>query len=182
MANSSHRGSWSWIVNFEVVTFRRLVQIHRTSNRCVQWNLIITRSLGPWKLLLLYQVLSLYQGKKQKYKDMGPAKLPCQFCYIRPLYNEAPLYILFFSQDAHWAQMSKFHPSFKLYKWGYFHLVNYLHVRRHGARGPLPRIFQFFKQKVIYQAKPLHFQASNGENIRAKDLQPPPPPPLPEQN
>ena len=34
--------------------------------------------LGTMKITLLYQVFSLYQGKKtKKYKDLGPAKLPC---------------------------------------------------------------------------------------------------------
>ena len=39
---------------------------------------------------------SLYQGKKtKKYKRLGPAKLPCyKRVYIRPLYNEVPLYFL----------------------------------------------------------------------------------------
>ena len=40
----------------------------------------------------------LYQGKKtKKYKELGPAKLPCckrVLLYIRPLYNEVPLYCI----------------------------------------------------------------------------------------
>ena len=37
----------------------------------LQWNLFITRSLGPWKL-------PLYQDTKtKKYKELGPAKWPC---------------------------------------------------------------------------------------------------------
>ena len=60
----------------------------------VQWNLFITRSLGPWKYLVI-SGFSLYQGKKtKKYKKLGPAKLPRykRICYIRPRYNEVPLY------------------------------------------------------------------------------------------
>ena len=44
------------------------------------------------------QVSALYQGKKtKKYKEQGLQQiLPCYkrvFAYIRPLYNEVPLYI-----------------------------------------------------------------------------------------
>ena len=42
----------------------------------LQWNLFITRSLGPWKLPCI-SGFSLYQGKNtKKYKELGPAKLP----------------------------------------------------------------------------------------------------------
>ena len=46
--------------------------------------------LGTMKITLLYRVSHYIRVKKQKYKDLGPAKLPC-FCYFRPLYNEVPL-------------------------------------------------------------------------------------------
>ena len=47
------------------------------------------------KITLLYQVSHYIRVKKQKYKELGPAKLPCYkrvLLYIRPLYNEVPLY------------------------------------------------------------------------------------------
>ena len=43
----------------------------------------------------LYQVSHYIRVKKTKrYKELGPAKLPHKrgFCYIRPRYNEVPLY------------------------------------------------------------------------------------------
>ena len=45
----------------------------------IQWNLVITRSLGSWdhENCLVISGFSLYQGKKNKYKEQGPAKLPC---------------------------------------------------------------------------------------------------------
>ena len=63
-------------------------------NTQIQWNLVITRSLGPWKLpcyiwFLIISGFSLYQGKKtKKYKELGPAKLPC---YKRVLLYPASL-------------------------------------------------------------------------------------------
>ena len=64
----------------------------------LQWNLFITRSLhGTMKITLLYQVSRYIRVKNtKKYKELGPAKWPCYirgFCYIRPLYNEVPLYM-----------------------------------------------------------------------------------------
>ena len=53
--------------------------------------------LGTMKITLLYQVSHYIRVKrKKKYKELGPAKLPCynRVCYIRPLYNEVPLYII----------------------------------------------------------------------------------------
>ena len=48
------------------------------------------------KITLLYQVSHYIRVKKpKKYKELGPAKLPCYkrvLLYIRPLYNEVPLY------------------------------------------------------------------------------------------
>ena len=72
----------------------------------IQWTLVIKSTdtveprynevLGTMKITLLYQVSVLYQGKKtKKYKELGPAKLPCYkrvLLYIRPLYNKVPLY------------------------------------------------------------------------------------------
>ena len=41
------------------------------------WNLIITRSLGPWKLPCYIRFI-IYQGKKtKKYIELGPGELPC---------------------------------------------------------------------------------------------------------
>ena len=59
----------------------------------LQWNLIITRSLGPWKLPCYYQVS--HQSKKQrniKTWDQQNYLLIREFCYIRPFNNEVPLY------------------------------------------------------------------------------------------
>ena len=61
----------------------------------VQWNLFITRSLGPWKLPL-YQVSHYIRVKKQrniKSWDQQNYLVIRGFCYIRPRYNEVPLYI-----------------------------------------------------------------------------------------
>ena len=48
------------------------------------------------KITSLYQVSHYIQGEKtKKYKELGPAKLPCYkegFCYIRPRHKEVPLY------------------------------------------------------------------------------------------
>ena len=44
--------------------------------------------LGTMKITLLYQVSRYIRVKN---KELGPAKLPC---YIRPLYNEVPLYVI----------------------------------------------------------------------------------------
>ena len=43
----------------------------------IQWNLVITRSLGPWKLPCYIRFLIILGLKKKKYKELGPAKLPC---------------------------------------------------------------------------------------------------------
>ena len=45
----------------------------------MQWNLVITRSLGvgTMKITLLYQVSHYIRVKTQKYKKLGPAKLSC---------------------------------------------------------------------------------------------------------
>ena len=52
--------------------------------------------LGTMKITLLYSVsgFSLSQGKKtKKYKELGPAKLPCYKGFvISSLYNKNPLY------------------------------------------------------------------------------------------
>ena len=51
--------------------------------------------LGTIKITLVISGFSLYQGKKKKTKELGPAKLPCYkrvLLHIRPLYNEVPLY------------------------------------------------------------------------------------------
>ena len=82
----------------------------------IQWNLIIRRTLGPWKLLsytvephynenlgtikitLLYQVSCYIRVKKQrniKNWDQQNYLVIRGFCYIRPLYNEVPLYQVF---------------------------------------------------------------------------------------
>ena len=60
----------------------------------VQWNLVITRSLGPWKLPCYIRFLIISGGKKQrniKNWDQQNYLVIRGFCYIRPLYNEVPL-------------------------------------------------------------------------------------------
>ena len=60
----------------------------------IQWNLVITRSLGPWKLPL-YQVSHYIRVKKKKNiksRDQQNDLVIRGFCYIWPLYNEVPLY------------------------------------------------------------------------------------------
>ena len=49
--------------------------------------------LGTMKITLYIRFLIISGKKTKKYKELGPAKLPCykRFCYIRPLYNEVPL-------------------------------------------------------------------------------------------
>ena len=69
----------------------------------IQWNLVMTKTFGPWKFPCYIKFL-LYQGNTRKiYKELGPAKLPCflRVLNIRPLYNEVPLYYKtdFFSAD-----------------------------------------------------------------------------------
>ena len=44
----------------------------------IQWNLIITRSLGPCQITFLYQVSHYIRVKIQRnITELGPAKLPC---------------------------------------------------------------------------------------------------------
>ena len=65
------------------------------SNLSIQWNLFITRSLGIMKITLLYQVSHYIRVKKQrniKSWDQQNDLVIRGFCYIRPLYNEVPLY------------------------------------------------------------------------------------------
>ena len=63
----------------------------------IQWNLVITRSLGllNMKITLLYQVSHCIRVKKQrniKSWDQQNYFVIRGFCYIRLLYNEVPLY------------------------------------------------------------------------------------------
>ena len=61
----------------------------------IQWNLIITEVLGTMKNYLVISGFSLYQVKKtKKYKEWDQQNYLVirGFCYIRPLYNEVPLY------------------------------------------------------------------------------------------
>ena len=56
---------------------------------CIQWNLVLTRTSGPWKLPCYIRV------KKQrniKNWDQQNYLVIRGFCYIRPLYNEVPMY------------------------------------------------------------------------------------------
>ena len=61
-------------------------------HRTLQWNLVITRSLVPWELpSVVTSGFSLYQwAKTKKYKELGPAKLPCYkrvLLYLTSLYK-----------------------------------------------------------------------------------------------
>ena len=70
----------------------------------VQWNLVIKRSdtveprynevLGTMKITLLYQVSHIGVKKQRNIKswDQQNYLVTRGFCYIRPLYNEVPLY------------------------------------------------------------------------------------------
>ena len=56
-------------------------------------NVMVGTSVGTMKITLLYQGFSLYQGKKTiKSWDQQNYLVITGFCYIRPLYNEVPLY------------------------------------------------------------------------------------------
>ena len=55
----------------------------------VQWNLVITRSLGPWKLPCYIRVKKLRNIKSWDQQNYLVIR---GFCYIRPLYNEVSLY------------------------------------------------------------------------------------------
>ena len=53
------------------------------------------KDLGTMKISLFkYQFSHYIRIKSMKYKEQGPAKVPSynRVCYIRPLYNEVPLY------------------------------------------------------------------------------------------
>ena len=63
----------------------------------LQWNLFVTRSLGPWKITLLYQVShyirvqklrNIYSWDQQNYHRVADG-----VCYIKTWYNEFPLYV-----------------------------------------------------------------------------------------
>ena len=87
-----------WGHSHRTIHVQRFIQscIHTTFT--VQWNLVIMRTLGPWKLPFISGLL-LYQGLKKKKKWVwraGTSNITLLFirgfCYIRPLYNEVPLY------------------------------------------------------------------------------------------
>ena len=64
----------------------KLVLISNIFKSELQWNLVITRSLGPWKLPC-YISFSLYQGKKtKKYKDQQNYLVIRGFCYTFNLF------------------------------------------------------------------------------------------------
>ena len=57
---------------------------------------------GKHTLSVLFLVTGALARHVVKYKELGPAKLPCyikegfHFCYIRPLYNKVLLYATLF--------------------------------------------------------------------------------------
>ena len=86
------------------MTFSNVVTLSsytRAKHNIIQWNLIITRTLRPWKLFYVG-----FLAINQKYKESGwkNCLVIRGFCYILPLYNEAPLY----EENEH----SKFRPCF----------------------------------------------------------------------
>ena len=63
----------------------------------IQWNLVITRTLGPWKLpcYIRFLLISGWKNKRNtKSWDQQNYLVITGFCYIRPLYNEVPLYFV----------------------------------------------------------------------------------------
>ena len=63
----------------------------------VQWNLVITRSLGPWKLpcYIRFLIIRVKNIRNIKSWDQQNYLVIRGFCYIRPLYNGVPLYYHF---------------------------------------------------------------------------------------
>ena len=79
-------------------TYPKSDQIEWNVPIILQWNLIITRSLGPWKLPCYIRFLiTCISGLKKNTKgwDQQNDLVIRGFCYIRPLYNEVPLYYFF---------------------------------------------------------------------------------------
>ena len=88
-----------------------MVVIHRThkqksNNGCTQWQSIVEprydKVLGTMKITLLYQVSHYIRVKKQrnlKSWDQQNYLVIRGFCYIRPLYNEVPLYAFSHGQN-----------------------------------------------------------------------------------
>ena len=71
--------------------------LHKFLHTWVQWNLVITRTLGPWKLPCYNRFLIISWQKNQrniKSWDQQNYVVIRGFCYIRPLYNEVPLYLV----------------------------------------------------------------------------------------
>ena len=57
-----------------------ITRSHNTSTALIfiQWNLVITRSLGPWKLPCYIRFLIISGLKNNEiYIELGPAELPC---------------------------------------------------------------------------------------------------------
>ena len=80
----------------------------------VQWNLFITRSLGPWKLPS-YQVSRYIRVKKLrniKSWDQQNDLVIRGFCYIRPLYNGVLLYSYSFPSRFRWVQYTHRAPAY----------------------------------------------------------------------
>ena len=82
--------------------YREIIAVSRfiLASQIIQWNLVITRSLGPWKLPCCIKFLIISGLKKQrniKRWDQQKYLVIRGFCYIWPLYNEVPLYHKFSS-------------------------------------------------------------------------------------
>ena len=54
------------------ITFQSQTWLRVCSFLRIQWDLVITRTSGPWKLPCYIRV-----KKSKKYKELGPGKLPC---------------------------------------------------------------------------------------------------------
>ena len=67
------RNNFVWSQCFVLYCFFTTVILNK--KYLIQWNLVITRTLGPWKVPCYNRFL--YQGKKtKKYKELGPFKWP----------------------------------------------------------------------------------------------------------
>ena len=78
MLSSTDNNFMIFLFDFERFSIESRFPFFNSHCTLIQWNLVITRSLGPSKLPCYIRFLIIYQGKKtKKYKEQGPAKLSC---------------------------------------------------------------------------------------------------------
>ena len=79
------------------------LQIINTISILVQCALVITKSLGPVKLLCYIEILLYPEEKNNKiqrnFESLGPKEL---LCYISVLHNESPLYLEVITVMGYW--------------------------------------------------------------------------------